>query len=546
MEIQYYLNNALPKLSWIATANRAEGIIYVEHGVFVECRKDWMVEGVWDGDFEKGEFHQSENFFGSGIRAEQDVIYFVPSSALVDRLLYCEYKKKIIVSNSLILLMAYTGATLDGNHDYWKESLSILKGVNYYEKEFKIIHPQIECFYQVFNENMVVSKKGIKFEKRSKAQHNIGTFEQYFELLKNILFRIKNNYEDEGRNTSFSSFTTISKGYDSTAVSSLAKDLGVRICFTGSGPLKGSLHWLRFIYNRLRRYYHSDDGTSAAKALGLEVKYLNRERSTVSQDELYFLSTNYPKFAPMQEKSLAVNGYQLNPIHHWPELSLHTMTSYLEKSCSVAVVFTGYHGDKVWETDLDKKYLADDIIRGDLSGLNITEIRLKSGFINLPVPFILALNIRDIFKISHSKEMEPWRLRNNYDRPIPRRIAESSGVNRYDFGIEKLFLANAYNLPVNRQLRKSFFVFLRRKHGITRMFVYIYFCGNQMIRIFQKILYKIKLSDSLISSYRVYFWKEFDFYFFMNHWAIHNLSEKTANIFKNKLRRFDNSLLTKE
>ncbi|MFX0199129.1 MAG: hypothetical protein ACFFCW_23650 [Candidatus Hodarchaeota archaeon] len=65
-----------------------------------------MVEGVWDDDFERGDFHRSENFFGSGIRIDGDSVYFVPSSALVDRLLFCKDDGSFLCSNSLIFLPA--------------------------------------------------------------------------------------------------------------------------------------------------------------------------------------------------------------------------------------------------------------------------------------------------------------------------------------------------------------------------------------------------------------------------------------------------------
>ena len=91
----YHLNKDLLKLAWLAKVDPDTSKILVIHGSSVECRDDWLVEGVWDDDFEKGNFHRSENFFGSGMRIEGDSIYFVPSSATVDRLLYCEHKQKI-------------------------------------------------------------------------------------------------------------------------------------------------------------------------------------------------------------------------------------------------------------------------------------------------------------------------------------------------------------------------------------------------------------------------------------------------------------------
>jgi hypothetical protein len=146
--ILYHAVAELPRLAWLASLELGGGILSVFHGSAVELHDEWMVEGVWDGDFDRGDFHRSENFFGSGIRIEDDRVYFVASSALVDRLFYCFHREKMLISNSLILLLAFTGARLNRNHNYRAECRSILKGIKGYTKEFTILHDEIKRFYQ--------------------------------------------------------------------------------------------------------------------------------------------------------------------------------------------------------------------------------------------------------------------------------------------------------------------------------------------------------------------------------------------------------------
>jgi hypothetical protein len=525
--LKYTLNEKLPKLAWIARTDRSNDIIHIEHGKFVECNDNWMVEGVWDGDFKKGNFHKSYNFFGSGLRIDGDFVYFVPSSALVDRLIFCEIENDIIVSNSLILLLARTGATLDENHNYLRESLSILRGINRYDKQFRVLHPKIEYFKQIFAENLIVSKTDIFFDKRMKLT-KISTYEQYFDLLKKIIDLIGVNYRDENRKVRVDAFSTISKGYDSTAVSSLVKDIGVKTAFTGKRPINITPFSLKRF---LKIQDIGDDGTLPAKALGLNIKYLDTEKSNIAEDELYFLSTNYPKFASISREPFWLDGHRLPRPAHWAELSHYSMASFIEDNCSVAVVFTGYHGGRIWGKKLEKKYLVDDIIRGDVSGLNLTEIRLKSGFINVPVPFILASNIVDINKIANSDEMKPWSLnRNDYDRPIARRIAENAGVNRNLFGINKKFIANNYFYPVNKKLRREFFAFIKENYGVGRGFIFIYLGANFLAGVFYNLYNKAILNRKRGYNYK--FWKQYDFYFMMNHWAIQALTRKYQNVFK--------------
>src|SRR5689334_13538011 len=104
--IAYERSDALPKLGWIATLDLKSRRLRVEHGRAVECRPRFMVEGLWDGRFEDGEFHRGAHLFGSGIRLDGDAVYFMPSCALVDRLFYCRSGGDLIVSNSLLALLA--------------------------------------------------------------------------------------------------------------------------------------------------------------------------------------------------------------------------------------------------------------------------------------------------------------------------------------------------------------------------------------------------------------------------------------------------------
>jgi hypothetical protein len=65
------------------------------------------------------------------------------------------------------------------------------------------------------------------------------------------------------------------------------------------------------------------------------------------------------------------------------------------------------------------------------------EFRLRVGFVKVAIPFFGAARAEDIDKISNSGEMEFWRLGNDYDKPIPRRILETAGVPRGLFGVRK-------------------------------------------------------------------------------------------------------------
>lgn len=507
LRINYYTVPELPKLAWLASFDQeAFSELSVFHGSSVECRDNWMIEGVWDGPFSSGDFHKAENVFGSGIRVEDEHIYLVPSSALVDHLFFCYYHEKLLASNSLVVLLGFTGATLDDKHDYYDESTSIEKGIIQYKKEFTVIHPEIERFYQVFFENVVITKDGISFELKS-GLHEITSYQQYYDLLWGTLCRIRGNYEDPNRTIPLSAFSTLSSGYDSTAVTALAKKLGVNTCFT----IKRSASWVRWSSK-----HAIDDGAMAAQQLNLDVIHADVSSAEITDDELYFLSTNYGK----SQHSAVLN-----------QIAFSSMTGYIERNCSAAVVFTGARGDKVWDINAPDELLNNELGQST-NDTGFSEIRLRSGFINIAIPYILAQNIRSIVTISRSAEMKPWSLGNDYDRPIARRIAESSGVSRESFGTYKKGVArHYYRLPINRYMRRFFLQYVHKRHYLSPWFVFIDHMLNQAAFVFQKVVFRV-FRPSFKGRQSTTFWPEVDISFLMWIWATHLLSEKMGLAFK--------------
>ena len=103
--------------------------------------------------------------------------------------------------------------------------------------------------------------------------------------------------------------------------------------------------------------------------------------------------------------------------------------------CGRKILLTGFHGDVVWDRHAPKP--AENLKRKDVSGSNLTELRLRHGFVQVPVPFIGATRHDVQLKIANSEEMRPYQVRGHYDRPIPRRIAEEQGVRRGTFADTK-------------------------------------------------------------------------------------------------------------
>jgi len=410
----------------------------------------------------------------------------------MDRILFCRFNGYIAASNSLLLLLAYTEASLDDNHDYRDEALSIaLKGPSKYNRKFKVVHPRITHFYQIFQENVTIENGEAGFEPKPREAQFFNSYNDYYRSLVDKLEKVKQNYSSRHRKWPFTPFTTLSTGYDSTAVSCLVKDIGIEACFIGS-PLDG------LVFKR-----PEEQSARIGEKLGFNIHKLDSSRKNISRDELYFLTGNYPKYS----KSV------------WSEISLHSMAKTLQKHQSPAAIFMGYCGDDVWgdKSGIDPE-TGDLLHSPPISGSNLAEIRLHTGFITISPAYMFWRNIYQIKNISKSREMDPWRLNNNYDRPIPRRIAEEMGIPREWFGIKKRHITTTYYWPINGDNRKAFFRHLKKKGRLNKWLVSAHYLQKRFhINILGKINGRAK---------------NIDCYDIMRKWATEVLKNEYAAILK--------------
>ena len=203
------------------------------------------------------------------------------------------------------------------------------------------------------------------------------------------------NASAPARHKRFGLLSTASSGYDSSTVTVLAKQAGATqvLCF-----------------DQARRGL-DDSGEPLARTLGLEPVVVERMAwKAGTLPEVPFIASD----------------------SHGGDVFFRGAESLL----SGKVLLTGYHGDKIWAKDCHSA-LDENIVRGDQSGLSITEYRLRAGMIHCPVSFWGVRQIKDIHRISNLPEMAPWDIPGDYSRPICRRIVESAGVPREMFGMEK-------------------------------------------------------------------------------------------------------------
>jgi hypothetical protein len=246
----------------------------------------------------------------------------------------------------------------------------------------------------VYFKNLAWDGERVAQKEKPAPRRDFRTFEGYRAFLDGALRRLAGNLGSPERRFPFHFLGTISSGYDSTAIAVLARDAGLR-------------HVVSFD--------HADDhgwdsGRDIARRLDLDVTVIDRDA---------WRSTTLPEIPFLAADAKGEDVYFSSAAEH-----LHG-----------AVLLTGFHGDRMWG-----KYthaLGPDLVRGDQSGLSLTEFRLRAGFLHCPVPFMGVQQIDDVNRLSWSDALARWDIRTGYSRPICRRIVEEAGIPRAAFGIHK-------------------------------------------------------------------------------------------------------------
>lgn len=381
-----------PALAWLAQCQPGSDVVDVIHGPRVEVTPDWFCEAVWDGRFEDGGFDQTDLVFGSGGRSRAGAVTFVSSGATVDRLQALELHNGTLISNSLACVLAASGGRVDPVYPhYFRDFSSICNGISRYTPLVATSHGAARLIY--FN-NVTWDGKRLQQAVKPYPERDFQTFESYRDFLEGSLHRIGENLGAAARRNPFRLLGTISSGYDSPTVATLARGAGLDEVIS---------------FDRCNDD-EADSGQAIAACLGLKVTVIPRDGWRAARlAEVPFLAAD-AKGEDVYFKSA-------------------------ESSLAGRVLLTGFHGDKIWG-----KYttaLSPDLVRGDQSGLSLTEYRLHAGFLHCPVPFMGVRQIRQVNRISRSPAMSAWDVPGDYTRPICRRIVEGAGVPRELFGNRK-------------------------------------------------------------------------------------------------------------
>lgn len=468
MRFSFYPIETLPKLAWCAVMRRGDETVRVYHGLWVETRDRFFIDGVWDGPFEDGDIDTSSLLMGSGAKIMGNKVVFATPCHTLEKLHLYKTEELAFVSSSMAFLLVKARRGLDINYiPYESDLLELMHGLKHHVGDIPLDNGRkmLLCRYR----NIEIGSD-LEFHIQPKPEPpRCRDYAGYNAFLIKKLSLLAENAHDPARAVHYRPLTTISTGYDSTACSALATTIGCKEAVS--------------IVNAREQFgFAQDSGIQIGKLMGLHVQEYKQDA--------------YRSLSGFPEAEFAAVG------DGGPDVVMAPMEDVFRQR----LILTGIHGDTVWERQ-SKNEVARDIVRHDLHGSTLTEFRLRVGFVHVPVPFIGCINYPSIHKISNSDEMTPWSVGGKYDRPIPRRIVEEMGVERGSFGIRKLAVtasvsANPFETKKSIMCpnsKESLMRFVKENNKyrskLNQMWHALMFFGYHLWRIMQK---RLKLSPSLL------------------------------------------------
>lgn len=394
MNFVYKKNPQLAKLGWCMSIKRNSNDVVVHVGDYVETQSDWFVAGVWDGDFIKADFENSDFLCATAVKKNKNTITIYSPTHERQRFCYIKYDDELIFSNSIPLALAVSGESFDKDCDQYEKILcAILSGTKEYDQKIPLANGK--TMYQIFCADIAVDEMLNMTYTRKPKHRDFVDYNDYYNTLVEVCERVRDNGADANRKQKYALATTASSGYDSSTCAAIAKKVGCDTLFTFKGG-----------------HYDKDSAVDIGKQLG----YSN------------IVERGHQDF---RDKKDCIDAEFFVCGDHGAYLQF----SAFEDDFADHIVFSGTSGSYIWDKDAD---VNEDSVRNHYNyytaNLSFSENALIKGYIFFPLALYASSAVVSIQKITNSPEMEPWTLHTSYDRPICRRILETSGVKRESFG----------------------------------------------------------------------------------------------------------------
>jgi len=400
MEFRYTIKETLPPLSWLAIMRKGCETIEVFAGSAVEVFDNFFVSGVWDGNFEQGDFEDCNFACCTGARLKGDNVVFLTPHHTNACIFAIKENDCLHLSNSSSFLLAYTDNEFNPDYyeydnDFCIETLGLRNLLPPYHSSTPLLNNNRLNIYS-FIKILIDKTIDIRLTKRCSNFH-FDDFRNYRKGLSDTLNRLRMNSCSNKRVHSYGMITTVSRGYDANTCAVLAREIGCDEAFTFNRP----------------SHYENDCGTEIAKLLGY---------TKIHECDGDFAKTN-TEYLEAADFASGDSGV------------LVTFEAYKDLFRN-KLLFCGFQGDEFWGIDHPPyENLCIPIV---ISNSNSYEVFLQTNTVLIMIPSIGADHASQIYDISLSEEMSPWRLGVKYDRPICRRIVEEAGVPREMFGQKKV------------------------------------------------------------------------------------------------------------
>jgi hypothetical protein len=409
--VTYELDKHIPPQAWLCELDSKR--ISITTGKNVERTNEIIFEAVWDGKIDNQTILNAEALFGSAISIGKENITFVPGKVSFESLFAVTDKIKEVtyISNSMAYILHKFE---EPRRNYLIEDVlrkdfsssfieASSRGVDLYRSKYFEDEEFILKRFMFYN--FQIDYRGNTKLDFIPAKLNFRNYSQYSDYLDEKIHSIFSNAKDPARKRILTPVTTLSKGYDSTAVSVLAKQNGCTKGLTVEATV----------------YDYDDSGKEIGASLGLEVDTIKHPLSTKIED----LVIDGAKNTRYIQEVLEFFGTQ--------GVGCDGTFSNFKGKLNLSVLITGIYGDFIW----DKNAINVCGLPKNRFTNSSYEFRINEGFINIAPICLGARNPSRIIRISNDKDMLNFTLSTDYDRPIPRRIAEEYGVERESFGKQK-------------------------------------------------------------------------------------------------------------
>lgn len=396
---EYKLVPTLPRMAWGAVIETEQQKAVVYHGLGVETRERWFVEGAWNGPFDQGGLEEATVICGTGGVLRDGEWRFYGSTDRLAPLFSLQKDGRIHVSNSHVFAMSLAGEQPDACYPFyhydivriWRHGLHAMDGSLRLSSKCRLgVH--FSCILKV----------GTNGKSKFRA-HPPGAkpqdFRSYKQLLEDGLKAVLENAADPSRKSPLGSICALSKGYDTNAIAALAGKAGCRQAYSFIDPRQENPQ--------------ADSGHEHAAVFGMSSEEISR--------------LDY-----LEDGQLDEAEFCLMPLAS--QISLASMAGRLQGK----ILLCGNSAPFAWKDFYSKMVdQRTEPCARFISGLSQLDFRLRAGYVVFSPPAIGMEYNREIHRISRSEEMRPWSVSGDYDRPLARRIAEEAGLPRAWFGMIK-------------------------------------------------------------------------------------------------------------